>query len=175
MTVHILLIEPESKLAKLIALELKQAGYQVTELLSELPDLTRLPQRSFSLVIFDLKRLKFSGLEIQRQVQAIAEQMPVIELSTMDQDEAYQNFNQFDSEIKDHLFLKKPTKCVFRYIMAARQFQQMYCPSSLNLLSPQNRTVVGVSDREAHGGELRLESSAAAGTTITVQMPRALQ
>jgi DNA-binding response OmpR family regulator len=53
MTAHILLIEPESKLAKFIALELKQAGYQVTELLSELPDLMRLPQQPFSLAIFD--------------------------------------------------------------------------------------------------------------------------
>jgi DNA-binding response OmpR family regulator len=106
MTAHILLIEPETTLAKFIALELKQAGYQVTELLSELPDLTRLSQRPFSLAIFDLKRLKFSGLETQREVQAIAQQMPVIWLSTMDQDEVCQNFNQFDSEIKDHLLFK---------------------------------------------------------------------
>lgn len=106
MTAHILLIEPEIKLAKFIALELKQAGYQVTELLSELPDLTRLPQRPFTLAIFDLKRLKFSGLETQRQVQAIAQRMPVIWLSTMDRDEVCQNFNQFDSEIKDHLLFK---------------------------------------------------------------------
>lgn len=106
MTAHILLIEPESKLAKFIALELKQAGYQVTELLSELPDLTRFPQRTFSLAIFDLKRLKFSGLETHRRVQAIAEQMPVIWLSPMDQDEACQNFNQLDRDIKDHLLFK---------------------------------------------------------------------
>jgi DNA-binding response OmpR family regulator len=106
MTAHILLIEPETTLAKFIALELKQAGYQVTELLSELPDLTRLSQRPFSLAIFDLKRLKFSGLETRRQVQAIAQQMPVIWLSAMDQDEVCQNFNQFDSEIKDHLLFK---------------------------------------------------------------------
>jgi DNA-binding response OmpR family regulator len=72
MTAHILLIEPESKLVKFIALELKQAGYQVTELLSELPDLTRLPQKPFSLAILDLNRLKFSGVETQHQVQAIA-------------------------------------------------------------------------------------------------------
>jgi DNA-binding response OmpR family regulator len=106
MTAHILLIEPEPKLAKFIALELKQAGYQVTELLNELPDLMRLPQQSFSLAIFDLKRLKCSGLETQHQVQAIAERMPVIWLSTMDQDEVCQNFNQFDNDIKDHLLFK---------------------------------------------------------------------
>jgi DNA-binding response OmpR family regulator len=106
MTAHILLIEPESKLAKFIALELKHAGYQVTELLNELPDLTLFPQRPFSLAIFDLKRLKFSGLETQRQVQVIAQQMPVIWLSTMDRDEVCQNFNQFDSDIKDHLLFK---------------------------------------------------------------------
>jgi DNA-binding response OmpR family regulator len=106
MTAHILLIEPETTLAKFIALELQQAGYQVTELLSELPDLTRLPPRPFSLAIFDLKRLKFSGLETQRQVQAIAQQMPVIWLSAMDRDEVCQNFNQFDSQIKDHLLFK---------------------------------------------------------------------
>jgi DNA-binding response OmpR family regulator len=106
MTAHILLIESEITLAKFIALELKQAGYQVTELLSELTDLTHLPQRPFSLAIFDLKRLKFSGLETQRQVQAIAQQMPVIWLSAMDCDEVCQNFNQFDSEIKDHLLFK---------------------------------------------------------------------
>jgi DNA-binding response OmpR family regulator len=106
MTAHILLIEPESKLAKFIALELKHAGYQVTEILSELPDLTRLQQRPFSLAIFDLKRLKFSGLETQRQVQALAQRIPVIWLSTMDRDEVCQNFNQFDSDIKDHLLFK---------------------------------------------------------------------
>jgi DNA-binding response OmpR family regulator len=106
MTAHILLIEPESKLAKFIALELKQAGYQVTEWLSELPDLTRLPQRPGFLAIFDLNRLKFSGLETQRQVQAIAQRMPVIWLSAMDRDEACENFNQFDSDIKDHLLFK---------------------------------------------------------------------
>jgi DNA-binding response OmpR family regulator len=106
MTAHILLIEPESKLAKFIALELKQAGYQVTELLSELPDLTQLQQRPLSLAIFDLKRLKFSGLETQRQVQAIAQRIPVIWLSTMDPDEVCQNFNQLDSDIKDHLLFK---------------------------------------------------------------------
>jgi DNA-binding response OmpR family regulator len=107
MTAHILLVEPESKLAKFIALELKQAGYQVTEILSELPDLTRLQQRPPSLAIFDLKRLKFAGIETQRQVQAITQRIPVIWLSTMDQDEVCQNFNQFDSDIKDHL-LSKP-------------------------------------------------------------------
>jgi DNA-binding response OmpR family regulator len=106
MTAHILLIEPESKLAKFIALELKQAGYQVTELLSELPDLTQLQQRPLSLAIFDLKRLKFSGLETQRQVQAIAQRMPVIWLSAMDRDEVCQNFNQFDSDLEDHLLFK---------------------------------------------------------------------
>jgi DNA-binding response OmpR family regulator len=106
MTAHILLIEPEFKLAKFIALELKQAGYQVTEILSELPDLTLLQQRPVSLAIFDLKRLKFSGLETQRQVQAIVERMPVIWLSTMDRDEVYQNFNRFDSDIRDHLLFK---------------------------------------------------------------------
>jgi DNA-binding response OmpR family regulator len=106
MTAHILLIEPETTLAKFIALELKQAGFQVTELLSELPDLTRLQQPPLSLAIFDLKRLKFSGLETQRQIQAIAQQMPVIWLTTMDQDEVCQNFNQLDSDIKDHLLFK---------------------------------------------------------------------
>jgi DNA-binding response OmpR family regulator len=107
MTAHILLIEPESKLAKFIALELKQVGYQVTELPSELPDLTQLQEEPpASLAIFDLKRLKFSGLETQRQIQAIAQQMPVIWLTTMDRDEVCQDFNQFDSEIKDHLLFK---------------------------------------------------------------------
>ncbi len=106
MKAHILLIEPESKLARFIALELKQAGYQVTELLSEFPDLTRLPQRTFSLAIFDLKGLKFSGMQAQRQVQAIAQRMPVIWLSTTDSDEVCQNFNQLDRDIKDHLLFK---------------------------------------------------------------------
>jgi DNA-binding response OmpR family regulator len=106
MTAHILLIEPESRLAKFISLELKQAGYQVTELLSELPDLTRLPQLPFSLAIFDLKRLKFSGLETQHQVQAIAQRMPVIWLSAMDRDEVCENFNQLDSDLEDHLLFK---------------------------------------------------------------------
>jgi two-component system, OmpR family, response regulator ArlR len=106
MTAHILLIEPESKLSKFIALELKHAGYQVTEILSELPDLTRLPQRPGSLAIFDLNRLKFSGLETQHQVQAIAQRMPVIWLSTMDRDEVCQNFNRFDSDIQDNLLFK---------------------------------------------------------------------
>jgi DNA-binding response OmpR family regulator len=106
MTAHILLIEPETTLAKFIALELKQAGFQVTELLSERPNLTLLQPRPFSLAIFDLKRLKFSGLETQCQVQAIAQQMPVIWLTTMDPDEVCQNFNQLDSEIKDHLLFK---------------------------------------------------------------------
>jgi DNA-binding response OmpR family regulator len=106
MTAHILLIEPETTLAKFIALELKQAGFQVTELLSECPDLSLLPQTPLSLAIFDLKRLKFSGLETQRQIQAIAQRMPVIWLSAMDQDEACQNFNQWDSDIKNHLLFK---------------------------------------------------------------------
>jgi DNA-binding response OmpR family regulator len=106
MTAHILLIEPETTLAKFIALELKQAGFQVTEFLSECPDLSLLQQPPLSLAIFDLKRLKFSGVETQRQIQAIAQRMPVIWLSTMDQDEVCQNFNQFDSDIKDHLLFK---------------------------------------------------------------------
>jgi DNA-binding response OmpR family regulator len=106
MTSHILLIEPESKLAKFIALELKHAGYQVTELLSEFPDLTWLHQQTAALAIFDLNRLKCSGLETQRQIQAIAQKMPVIWLSTMDPDEVCQSFNQLDSDIKDHLLFK---------------------------------------------------------------------
>jgi DNA-binding response OmpR family regulator len=106
MTAHILLIEPESRLAKFIALELKHAGYQVTELLSEFPDLTRLHQQTAALAIFDLNRLKFSGLETQRQIQAITQKMPVIWLSAMDQDEVCQNFHQLDSDIKDHLLFK---------------------------------------------------------------------
>jgi two-component system, OmpR family, response regulator len=105
-TAHILLIEPETTLAKFITLELKQAGFQVTEFLSECPDLSLLQQPPLSLAIFDLKRLKFSGLEAQRQIQAIAQRMPVIWLSAMDQDEVCQNFNQLDSDIKDHLLFK---------------------------------------------------------------------
>jgi DNA-binding response OmpR family regulator len=106
MTAHILLIEPETTLAKFIALELKQAGFQVTELLSERPNLTLLQQPPLSLAIFDLKRLKFSGVETQRQIQAIAQRMPIIWLSTMDPDEVCQNFHQFDNDIKDHLLFK---------------------------------------------------------------------
>jgi DNA-binding response OmpR family regulator len=106
MTAHILLIEPETTLAKFIALELKQAGFQVTEFLSECPDLSLLQQPPLSLAIFDLKRLKFSGLETQRQIQAIAQRMPVIWLTTMDQDEVLANFHQLDSDIKDHLLFK---------------------------------------------------------------------
>ena len=102
---HILLIRPETTLAKFIALELKHAGYQVTEFLSELPDLALL-QRPLSLAILDLNRLKSSGLEAQQQIQSITKHVPVIWLTTFDHEEVCRNFNQLDSEIANHLLMK---------------------------------------------------------------------
>lgn len=106
MTAPILLMGHETTQAKFIALELKLAGFQVTELWGELQDFALLQQRPLSLAIFDLKRLKYSGLETQRQIIAIAKRVPVLWLTTMDREEVCQNFYQFDSEIKDHLLFK---------------------------------------------------------------------
>lgn len=82
---HILLVEDEVKLARLVELELNYQGYQVSIAYDGLTALTAARELHLDLVILDWMLPGLSGLEICRRLRSIGDQVPIILLTVKDE------------------------------------------------------------------------------------------
>lgn len=85
MTAHILLVEDEVKLARLIELELGYEGYQVSVAHDGLAGLTTARDAHPDLIILDWMLPGLSGLEVCRRLRSTKDQVPVILLTAKDE------------------------------------------------------------------------------------------
>ncbi len=85
MTIHILLVEDEAKLARFVELELSYEGYQVTVANDGLSGLVAARESHPDLVILDWMLPGLSGLEICRRLRSTGDQVPIILLTAKDE------------------------------------------------------------------------------------------
>ncbi len=85
MTVHILLVEDDPRLARFVELELGYEGYQVSVVPDGLAGLTAARESDPDLVILDWMLPGLSGLEICRRLRSTGSQVPVILLTAKDE------------------------------------------------------------------------------------------
>ncbi len=85
MTAHILLVEDEVNLARLIELELGYEGYQVSVAHDGLAGLTTARDARPDLIILDWMLPGLSGLEVCRRLRSTKDQVPVILLTAKDE------------------------------------------------------------------------------------------
>jgi len=85
MGAHILLVEDEVKLARMIELELGYEGYQVSVVHDGLAGLTTARDSHLDLIILDWLLPGLSGLEVCRRLRSTGDQVPVILLTAKDE------------------------------------------------------------------------------------------
>ncbi len=85
MGAHILLVEDEAKLARMIELELGYEGYQVSVVHDGLAGLTTARDSHPDLIILDWLLPGLSGLEVCRRLRSTGDQVPVILLTAKDE------------------------------------------------------------------------------------------
>jgi two-component system OmpR family response regulator len=84
MTIHILVIEDEAKLAQFIELELKYEGYDVTVVHDGLAGLTAARESQPDLILLDWMLPNISGLDICKRLRQTGDKVPVILLTAKD-------------------------------------------------------------------------------------------
>ncbi|PSB01677.1 response regulator transcription factor [Merismopedia glauca] len=84
MTINILLVEDEVKLARFIELELNSEGYQVSVAHDGMTGLTLARESSPELVVLDWMLPELSGLEVCRRLRSTGNKVPVILLTARD-------------------------------------------------------------------------------------------
>ncbi|WP_353931755.1 response regulator transcription factor [Okeanomitos corallinicola TIOX110] len=82
---HILLVEDEVKIARLIELELSYEGYQVSVAYDGLTALTAARELNLDLIVLDWMLPGMSGLEICRRLRSTGNQVPIILLTAKDE------------------------------------------------------------------------------------------
>ncbi|NET71951.1 MAG: response regulator transcription factor [Sphaerospermopsis sp. SIO1G2] len=82
---HILLVEDEVKLARLIELELSYEGYQISVAYDGLTALTAARELNLDLIVLDWMLPGMSGVEICRRLRSTGDQVPVILLTAKDE------------------------------------------------------------------------------------------
>jgi len=85
MGAHILLVEDEVKLARMIELELGYEGYKVSVVHDGLAGLTTARDSHLDLIILDWLLPGLSGLEVCRRLRSTGDQVPVILLTAKDE------------------------------------------------------------------------------------------
>ncbi|HEY9641290.1 MAG TPA: response regulator transcription factor [Coleofasciculaceae cyanobacterium] len=84
MKTHILLVEDEAKLARVVELELKSEGYQVSVANDGLTALTLARESPVDLLILDWMLPGLSGVEICRRLRSTGSKVPIIFLTARD-------------------------------------------------------------------------------------------
>lgn len=84
MSVHILVVEDEVKLAQFIEMELSQEGYQVTVAHDGIAGLTAAREHQLDLIILDWMLPGLSGLEVCHRLRTTGDKVPVILLTAKD-------------------------------------------------------------------------------------------
>lgn len=82
---HILLVEDEVKIARLIELELSYEGYQVSVAYDGLTALTAARELNLDLIVLDWMLPGMSGVEICRRLRSTGDQVPIILLTAKDE------------------------------------------------------------------------------------------
>ena len=85
MTVHILLVEDEEKLARFVELELGFEGYQVSVANDGLSGLTMARESHHDLIILDWMLPGLSGIEVCRRLRSTGEKAPIILMTAKDE------------------------------------------------------------------------------------------
>lgn len=85
MTLHILVVEDDTKLAQFVKLELGYEGYQVTVAHDGLSGLTAARETQPDLIILDWMLPGVSGLEVCRRLRVTGDRVPVILLTAKDE------------------------------------------------------------------------------------------
>lgn len=85
MSPHILVVEDEVKLARLLELELVQEGYSVTLAHDGLAGLTEARSQTLDLIVLDWMLPGISGIEICRRLRSTGLQTPIILLTAKDE------------------------------------------------------------------------------------------
>ena len=85
MTIKILLIEDDIKLAQFIEMELTCEGYQVSMAHDGLDGLTQARQNSYDLVILDWMIPVLTGIEICRRLRSTGNMVPIILVTARDE------------------------------------------------------------------------------------------
>ena len=84
MTIHILLVEDEVKLARFVELELSSEGYQVSVAHDGMSGLTLARESAPDLAILDWMMPGLTGVELCRRLRATGSKLPVILLTAKD-------------------------------------------------------------------------------------------
>lgn len=85
MTVHVLLVEDDAKLARFVELELSYEGYRVSVMHNGLAGLTAARESHPDLIVLDWMLPGLSGIEICRRLRSTGNQTPVILLTAKDE------------------------------------------------------------------------------------------
>lgn len=84
MAEHILLVEDEEKLARMVELELRYEGYEVTKAFDGRSGLEKALQGQFDLILLDIMLPQMSGMEVLRRLRREENTTPVIMLTARD-------------------------------------------------------------------------------------------
>ncbi|WP_188205610.1 response regulator transcription factor [Alkalibacillus aidingensis] len=84
MSSHILVVEDEEKIARVLELELEFEGYQVTKAMTGYDALEKIRTSTWDLILLDLMLPEMSGVELLRRLRKDDQQTPVIMLTAKD-------------------------------------------------------------------------------------------
>ncbi|WP_071517029.1 response regulator transcription factor [Geitlerinema sp. PCC 9228] len=85
MTGHILVVEDEANLARLLETELKYEGYEVTVAYEGLEGLSAARDKQPDLIVLDWMLPNLSGLELCRRLRTTGDKVPIILLTAKDE------------------------------------------------------------------------------------------
>ncbi|MBI4783337.1 MAG: response regulator transcription factor [Oscillatoriophycideae cyanobacterium NC_groundwater_1537_Pr4_S-0.65um_50_18] len=154
MTAHILLVEDDLKLARLVEAELGFEGYRVTVAHSGLDGLAVAREMQPNLLILDWMLPELPGIEICRRLRATGNLVPVIMLTA--KDEVSDRVAGLDAGADD--YLTKPFSLEELLARVRANLRRAY-PETADLLQFENLTL-DCQSREVHRGGQRLELTA---------------
>jgi DNA-binding response OmpR family regulator len=154
MTAHILLVEDDLKLARLVEAELGFEGYRVTVAHSGLDGLTIAREMQPDLLILDWMLPELPGIEICRRLRTTGNLVPVIMLTA--KDEVSDRVAGLDAGADD--YLTKPFSLEELLARVRANLRRAY-PETADLLQFENLTL-DCQSREVHRGGQRLELTA---------------
>ena len=154
MTAHILIVEDDLKLARLVASELGFEGYRVTAAHSGLEGLTAARETQPDLLILDWMLPGLPGIEICRRLRATGNLVPVIMLTA--KDEVSDRVAGLDAGADD--YLTKPFSLEELLARVRANLRRAY-PEAPDLLQFENLTM-DCQSREVHRGGQRIELTA---------------
>ena len=153
-TAHILIVEDDLKLARLVAAELGFEGYRVTAAHCGLDGLAAAREAQPDLLILDWMLPGLPGIEICRRLRATGNRVPVIMLTA--KDEVSDRVAGLDAGADD--YLTKPFSLEELLARVRANLRRAY-PEAPDVLQFENLTM-DCQSREVHRGSQRIELTA---------------